>query len=464
MQDYLNASPGLPLYAILPTLLLYVVMVGILLARTRNASARYLIFAIALRLIMSSQPRLSFLMSPVGLSWNAVISVAIIGGGLFFVRKNAGLRLIMPPILLLIAILIFSSMINDNIRPSIDTLLKYGYFSVVALLMYDASASSGIAAVCNRLLAVFILPYALQFGSFVLGVAKPNSDDGSASYIGGFNHEASFSIILITGLLVAAMNQKIRPGVQIILVLISVVGVFAANYRTAIVAMAPLLVGVLMMAVMRSVVHRQRPLVVAGAAVAMLAMVPVILTLVGDRFQTAGAFLEQPGLIFKEPGDFSQADHEILNDRAYIWAQYISAFKHGSARQHLVGKGVDVWADEIGIYAHNTIISTIYELGYLGAFAMLLLWAWMFVLALFSRPPLQFPLITAHIGFILLNMATMPFWLVEGLMFYGLLCGASAAAFVEARGRVSAARSKKGGVIRRHAFAPPSSQSVADAR
>ena len=32
-------------------------------------------------------------------------------------------------------------------------------------------------------------------------------------------------------------------------------------------------------------------------------------------------------------------------------------------------------------------------------------------------------LVCVHIGFILLNMATMPFWQVEGIIFYGLLCG-----------------------------------------
>jgi hypothetical protein len=32
-------------------------------------------------------------------------------------------------------------------------------------------------------------------------------------------------------------------------------------------------------------------------------------------------------------------------------------------------------------------------------------------------------LVCTHVGFILLNMATMPFWMIEGLIFYGLLCG-----------------------------------------
>src|SRR3546814_8832044 len=35
----------------------------------------------------------------------------------------------------------------------------------------------------------------------------------------------------------------------------------------------------------------------------------------------------------------------------------------------------------------------------------------------------RFQLIAAHFAFFLLNMATMPFWQVEGLALYGLLCG-----------------------------------------
>jgi hypothetical protein len=32
-------------------------------------------------------------------------------------------------------------------------------------------------------------------------------------------------------------------------------------------------------------------------------------------------------------------------------------------------------------------------------------------------------LLAAHASFFVLNMATMPFWQVEGLALYGLLCG-----------------------------------------
>jgi hypothetical protein len=32
-------------------------------------------------------------------------------------------------------------------------------------------------------------------------------------------------------------------------------------------------------------------------------------------------------------------------------------------------------------------------------------------------------LIAAHIGFIILNMATMPHWMIEGDILYGIICG-----------------------------------------
>src|SRR3546814_2883159 len=46
----------------------------------------------------------------------------------------------------------------------------------------------------------------------------------------------------------------------------------------------------------------------------------------------------------------------------------------------------------------------------------------MFVAAASARGD-RFQLIAAHFAFFLLNMATMPFWQVEGLALYGLLCG-----------------------------------------
>jgi len=54
--------------------------------------------------------------------------------------------------------------------------------------------------------------------------------------------------------------------------------------------------------------------------------------------------------------------------------------------------------------------------------AMLALWTVMFTAAIAARGE-RFKLLAAHFAFFLLNMATMPFWQVEGLAMYGLLCG-----------------------------------------
>jgi hypothetical protein len=74
------------------------------------------------------------------------------------------------------------------------------------------------------------------------------------------------------------------------------------------------------------------------------------------------------------------------------------------------------------VYPHNTLVGTAYELGLVGVLGMLLLWMTMLWAAITAKGE-RLMLIAAHASFLLLNMATMPFWQVEGLGLYGFLCG-----------------------------------------
>jgi hypothetical protein len=60
-------------------------------------------------------------------------------------------------------------------------------------------------------------------------------------------------------------------------------------------------------------------------------------------------------------------------------------------------------------------------------------------------------LVCTHIGFILLNMATMPFWQIEGLILYALVCGYTYSASLM-RGMTQAPNQPEG---RRRAVANP---------
>ncbi len=54
---------------------------------------------------------------------------------------------------------------------------------------------------------------------------------------------------------------------------------------------------------------------------------------------------------------------------------------------------------------------------------MIVLWSWMFICALRVKHGPKGKLLAAHASFLLLNMATMPHWTIEGNLLYGIICG-----------------------------------------
>jgi O-antigen ligase len=150
-----------------------------------------------------------------------------------------------------------------------------------------------------------------------------------------------------------------------------------------------------------------------------------------DRFADLAAVSEGTSLI-RPPETFTWADRRILSSRPYIWSEYIYAYADAPTLQKWIGYGPDSWETRMPIYAHNTVISFLYELGIFGVAAILLLWGNMIRLALASGPKWRSLLIAGHVSFILLNLATMAHWEVEGNILYGLLCG-----FTIAKARVA---------------------------
>lgn len=427
-----SGSPPIPIFLLLPTMMLYAVLVVMLCLQVR-ASARFLIVAFALRMAMSAMPRFAFASSPAGLSWNALASVLLVGVGALLLLRSRAVPLILAPIAPLLLVIAMSAVLNGEVSGSIESLVKYAYLAIIALTAYDAFRADGAGKVLLRLLFTFLLPLLLQGFSMALGIAKATESDGSTSYIGGYNHEAAFSIILLTGLLTAILNPRLRSFYKLGIALVCVGGILAANYRTAIVTAAPLMLGLFIAAITTAVRPAQRPIAGLLGWLLVLSAVPMVPILAGDRFDAVTTVWQNPAILSKAPADFSRADTQVLSGRLLLWSQYITAWNAGTPRQHMLGFGANAWEGRYRYYAHNTLVSTLYELGVLGVAAMLLLWIWMFVMAATARTPARFTLIMAHLGFFLLNMATMPFWMIEGLLFYGLLCGFTVHANLQGR-------------------------------
>ena len=91
-----------------------------------------------------------------------------------------------------------------------------------------------------------------------------------------------------------------------------------------------------------------------------------------------------------------------------------AAYLDGSILNLAFGFGPDSWEDVFTRYAHNTFISSLYEIGAVGLASMIVLFVSNFRFAFGSVPEHRLLVVSAHVGFLILNLATMPLWLIEG--------------------------------------------------
>ena len=69
---------------------------------------------------------------------------------------------------------------------------------------------------------------------------------------------------------------------------------------------------------MRNVVSNQRVYALGIASLAVLGMVPIMLSLFAERFETLAILLQNPGLPFNDPGTFTYEDRQVMSGRAFI--------------------------------------------------------------------------------------------------------------------------------------------------
>ncbi|MBI1686414.1 O-antigen ligase family protein [Caulobacter hibisci] len=443
MDQTLAVGRSLPPFALIPATAAFAVVIALVAWKAPTRATRFVVFAVWLRYILSAFHTFTFAASPLGLSWNALGSLAICAVGLLIIRSRKIFDVGLSPFYVMLAALLASAAVNDNMAGTADTIVKFIYLAVVVLATVDAIEDMGADSFFKFMLWPFIVPFGLQAISVMLGAAKATESDGSASYIGGFNHEAAFSVALATGLLVVCLGRRFGAAMKLLLLLLCGAGIVLANYRTAILAMSPLVVATLMHGVVRRFVPQQRPFI-AGAMGVVGALIILIGAIAGaERFADIGTAYEQRTELIKPQDQFTSEDRRLLSGRPFIWSGYLLGYADAKPIQHAFGLGVNSWQGTFSTYAHNTLISALYEIGAFGVFATLFLWTWMIVLAARVTDGSRLLLLAAHASFFILNMATMPLWMIEGVIFYGVLCGATVASFTASERRRKAERRRQ---------------------
>lgn len=415
------AGPSLPPWFLWPATVTFLVLALYLIGKTRGRAARFLIFACWFRYTLSSLHEYTYQEIIPGLSLIAAGSLLSICLGIIVLDKRRFFARPFMPVFLICILMVISATLNDTPTAAIEPILRFLFFTTVAVALWQAVEASG-ALVLKRLLVLFAQPVVYQIASILLGIPKSGELDGSISFIGGYYHEELFSMILATCFVVAVLAPGIGRFTRLALSIVSFVAIYLANYRTTMLGIAPVAIVALILVVPRAFRPKQQFLVGAIIGVLGAGLMVVGLSLAGNRFSDLSAISEGATLI-KPPESFSYAEQRVLSSRPYIWSHYLYAYREAPPLQQLIGFGPDSWEGTFPIYAHNTIVSFLFELGAVGAAAILLLWLTMFRQAMRVEGNARWLLIAGHASFFVLNMATMPHWQIEGNIFYGLLCG-----------------------------------------
>lgn len=418
-----EASRSLPPAVLYPTTALLFLTLLYAMSKTPHASGKLLLGVIWLRYVMQAFHEITYTAIG-GVSINAIASLVVCGvGGLVLLRRLPMLARF-PIMLSLVGVIALSGVVNGVLTPTVETMFKWGYFAIVLLAIQDCLERDGDARILRHLLWAFAPPLVYQLLSFALGIGKATEDDGSISFIGGYNHEAAFSIVLVTCFAIAALAPRLNTLVRQALLGACLVGILAANYRTSLIAVAPIAFGYFVFGAARSAIPGRRFMIsLVGLLIMSGAMIAASFVM-SDRLSDLGVIADGSRDLIRSPDEFTATERDLMSGRLYLWNAYFDSYRTGSDVQLLLGNGADSWIDVFGLYAHNTLVSYLYEFGLAGTALIVLVWLTMLVRAFRIEDwALRGQLVCTHVGFILLNMATMPFWQIEGLIFYALLCG-----------------------------------------
>lgn len=422
----LAASSSMPNAVLYPLAVAFVAIHGLVLHRTPGLAGKFLITAIWLRYLLGAFHEVTFSPLVAGWSINALVSLAVFGIGALLLGWRHLLLKPLLPVYALLCVILLSALANGVFAPAVGAFVKWGYFLVILLAFIQAAEEMGPRRLLPLVLTALAPPLVLQLLSLALGVGKASDRFGAVAYIGGYFHESAFSTILLTGLFLAVISPGLRPALRIGLVSLSIAGLIMANYRTTLLAAAPLATVFLVMFPLQLVRRHDRPFVLVSAIWPALLAAWLAVWIFQDRFVELVAAFDTQGTLIQDPDSFTLDERRLLSARAYIWSSYLYGYLEGSDIHLLLGFGPDAWTEVFSVYAHNTLISYLYEFGALGTMALLVLWIAMAAPARHCRDrSLGLEIFAAHAAFLILNMATMPLWLIEGLILYALICGST---------------------------------------
>jgi hypothetical protein len=415
-----SETPSFPIYVTLPVAAAMLSLVLVQVWRLGDACASFLFLATWFRYSIATFHQYTHPPVVLGLSLMALTSIAVIAIGLVVVGGRSLLLRRLTPIYAIILVSLISAAANQVWIGAINATFKLLYLIVFALAAYHAVQQLGTERVFRSFALIFVGPIALQWLSVLWGL-KTGREGGQSFFIGGYQHQQSLSIILITFLYVTCFAPPLSVIATFGRVAVVAIGLALANYRTAILAAALPIAALTISKVIGKFVSHQRLLIVGLLAIVTAFVFAGIASLAQERFADIGTVLDKGASLIKPPDHFTPEDKRLFSGRVHLWSQYIDAYLGGDIINALVGFGPEAWIGRFSNYAHNTFVSYLYELGLFGLAAFVWILIANLLVATRVGDDNRWMLVTCHIGFIVLNCSTMAIWTLEGSILYALL-------------------------------------------
>ncbi|MDP5130106.1 MAG: O-antigen ligase family protein [Paraglaciecola sp.] len=388
-----------------------------------NKYIAFVVVALWLRFFLAAYHSFTYVPLLGGLSITALFSILIAGVGIFFIPKQMFLLKRLLPFYAFFAAIIISGIYNLEIKDLINVSIKWLYFLCICVAFFVSVRLSSLNSSCKHAMQAFVLPISLQVLSVLLGERKVTDNLGvEFSYIGGYFHESGFSMIIVGFIILLSMLPAKTYRFQSLMFLAGVVCIYLTNYRTAILAVLPVVVIYFYGLMEQKVAKRYRLPVIFLFLILGLAAITTLFSLQQERFGDIFVFADSWQKLLKAPFYYTELEKDIFSARVYIWSEYLYAFSTSDFWQQFLGHGPESWNGIFEKYAHNTYISYLYEYGYIGFISFIYLNIYLLFSAWRVKDRvLSQKLFYSYLGFLIMNLATMPLWALEGMIVYAIL-------------------------------------------
>lgn len=388
-----------------------------------NKYIAFVVIALWLRFFLAAYHSITYVPLVAGLSITALFSVLIASVGIFFIPKQIFLLKRLLPFYAFFVAIIISGLYNLEIKDLINVSIKWLYFLCICVAFFVSVRLTSLNISCKLAMKAFVLPIALQVLSVLLGESKITDNEGTEfSYIGGYFHESGFSMIIVGFIILLSMLPAKTYRFQSFMFIAGVICIYLTNYRTAILAVLPV-IAIYFYGLMEQKVEKRYRLPIILLFITLgLSTLSALFSMNQERFGDILVFANSWQELIKAPFYYTELEKDIFSARVYIWSEYLYGFSVSDVWQQWLGHGPESWNGVFEKYAHNTYVSYLYEYGYLGFGTFVMLNIYLLVSAWKIKDrALSQKLFYSYVGFLIMNFATMPLWALEGMIVYAIL-------------------------------------------